>query len=187
MTTRPKRKRANGEGSIRYDDARKRWEGRITVGQDRDGQPVRKKVTGSTRAEVTKRLAEARDHADSGITAARRDLTIGRFLTDWADTVLPGSVAPSTEQQYSRRGAPLRRARDRRQAAPHPRPPATSPRCSSALDARGLSPNTMRLARSVLRRALRWAEAEGQTTRNVAAIAFGVKVPAPEGARSRPI
>ena len=39
------------------------------------------------------------------------------------------------------------------------------------LEARGLSPNTRRLCRSILRRALRWAENEGMVTRNVAASA----------------
>lgn len=178
-TTAP-RKRANGEGSIRFDEGRKRWEGRITVGIGQGGKLVRRKVTGKTRAEVTKRMAEARDHADAGVAVARRDLTVARFLSDWVDVVLPGTVAPSTERQYRdvvrlyvipEVGAKALRSLGARDVAAMLR----------RLDGRGLSPNTIRLARSVLRRALRWAEAEGLVTRNVAAIAFGVKVPAPEG------
>jgi integrase len=49
------------------------------------------------------------------------------------------------------------------------------------LETEGRSPNTRRLARSVLRRALRWAEAEGIVSRNVAAIAHGVRIGAAEG------
>jgi integrase len=44
-----------------------------------------------------------------------------------------------------------------------------------------LSPNTQRLARSVLRRALRTAEAEGYVNRNAAALVDGVKVGRSDG------
>ena len=49
-------------------------------------------------------------------------------------------------------------------------------RMLTQLDDAGLSGNTRRLARSVLRRALRWAEAEGMIGRNAAAVSHGVKL-----------
>lgn len=93
-------KRGNGEGSIRFNEARRRWEGRTTVGVNDAGQPVRRMVTARTRGEVAKLLREMRDAADSGRAPARRDLTVARFLDEWMDTVLVGSVAASTEVQY---------------------------------------------------------------------------------------
>jgi integrase len=48
------------------------------------------------------------------------------------------------------------------------------------------SPTSRRLARSVLRRALRYAEAEGLVTRNAAAIAHGVKLERAEGRTMSP-
>jgi integrase len=48
------------------------------------------------------------------------------------------------------------------------------------------SPTSRRLARSVLRRALRYAEAEGLVSRNVAAIAHGVKLERAEGRAMTP-
>jgi integrase len=49
------------------------------------------------------------------------------------------------------------------------------------LEAQGYAPETLRIARAVLRRTLRRAEQEGFLTRNVAAIADGVKIQRREG------
>lgn len=168
-------KRGNGEGTITENRERKRWEGRVTIGRDDRGRAIRRKVTGRTRGEVVRRIAEIREATDAGRAPARRDVTVGRFLDEWLTEVLPGSVAPGTLVQY----------RDvvRLYVRPHigqrklvtlsARDVAAMLR---ALEDAGRSPNTRRLARSVLRRALRWAEAEGMVARNVAAIAHGVKL-----------
>jgi integrase len=58
--------------------------------------------------------------------------------------------------------------------------PADVRRMLSSMSRRGLSPNTQRLARSVLRRALRSAEIDGLVTRNVASLVDGVRVPRPK-------
>lgn len=173
-------KRGNGEGTIRENKPRGRWEGRLTVDTDDGGRPVRKMVTGPTRAAVVKRMRELRDAADEGRQPARADLTVSRFLTEWLDDVLPGTVAASTEQQYRdvvrlyvipHLGRKRLRTLQARDVA----------RMLRELDDEGRSANTRRLARSVLRRALRWAEAEGIVARNVAALANGVKVGRSEG------
>jgi integrase len=173
-------KRANGEGSIRHDKERKRWEGRVTVRLDGDGKPIRKKVTGRTRAEVRKRMQEVTDAAEEGRETLSRTLTVGRFLDDWLDNVLPGTVSHATEAQY--------RQIARLYVVPHvgrkhlktlqPRDVTLMLR-SMAAD--GLSTNSQRLARAVLRRSLRWAEVNGYVTRNVAALADAPKVQSTEG------
>lgn len=172
-------KRSNGEGSVTYNDERKRWEGRLTIGIDDRGQAIRRKVTARTKTDVLKRLRQLRDAADAGSTPARADLTIGRYLDQWLE-LLPGTVSPATEQQY----------RDvvRLYVKPHvgrKRLANLTPRdvtlMLKALEEDGRSPNTRRLARSVLRRALRRAEVEGLVLRNVAAIADGVRIGADEG------
>jgi integrase len=174
------KKRSNGEGNLWHDEKRGRWEARFTVGVRDDGTPIRKKVTGRTMTEARDRMRDAQDAAKSGETRARADLSVGRFLDEWRTNVIPGSVAPATEQQYNdvirlyikpqvgRKKLATLNARDVSGMV-------------RALANAGLSPNTQRLARSVLRRALRWAEHEGLVARNVAAIAFGVRVPAPAG------
>jgi integrase len=179
-TTTRRRLRSNGEGTIRYDKGRKRWEGRITTGWTDDGHQIRRKVVGKTRDDVAKRLREVLDAVEHGQDPARRDLMVGRFLDQWLADVLPGTVAPATEQQYrdvvrlylkpmvGRKRLRTLTARD-------------VARMLRQLEADGRSANTRRLARSVLRRALRWAEAEGMVARNVAAIADGVKLHTTEG------
>lgn len=174
-------KRGNTEGTITRNEARGRWEGRITTGYDGDGKQVRRKVTGATRNEVVKRLREMRDATDTGQEPARADLTVRRFLDQWLTDVLPGSVALRTEEGYAEIvrlyvvphiGQKRLRTLTARDVA----------KMLTALETEGRSPNTRRLARSVLRRALRWAEAEGMVARNVAALANGVKVGRPDNA-----
>jgi integrase len=168
-------KRGNGEGTIRFDAQRKRWEGRATIAVDRQGQPVRRKVTGKTRAEVVARLRALSDAVDQGRSPVRRDFTVARFLDSWIAEIVPGSVHEATRANYEHIiGLYLVPAIGRRRLG------ELSPRDVTKMlldmEARGLSPNTRRLARSVLRRALRYAEAEGIVARNVAAIADGVKL-----------
>jgi len=173
-------KRGSGEGTVTYNDERKRWEGRITVGFDRDGKQVRKKMTGSTRTQVVQRLRQAKDAHETGQQPARRDLSVGRFLDDWLADVLPGTVAASTAQQYGEvvKNYVKPHLGSKRLTALTARDVS---RMLAELEQRGLSANTRRLARSILRRALRTAEAEGMVPRNVAAIADGVKVATEEG------
>lgn len=178
-------KRSNGEGTVRYNPARARWEGRITIGVDTAGRLRRRMVTGQTKSAVLKLMREARDADNAGASPLRRDHTVGRFLDEWVADVLPGAVAQTTAQQYSDIvRLYLRPELGRKQLA------TLSARDVSAmlrrLGDRGLSPNTRRLARAVLRRALRYAEQEGYVMRNVAAIAPGVKLAAGEGRTMTP-
>jgi len=183
-----KRRRANGEGGVFEDKARKRWVGSYTVRFD-DGKQRRKYVTGKTKREVVEKLAAVKNAADAGMTLARADLTVGRFMEMWLTDVLPGKVAPLTQwnyEQVARRyvipiiGQKRLRTLSARDVAAMLRDlergdeSATPPR-------RPVSPNTRRSARSVLRRALRYAEQEGLVSRNVARIAEGVAVGSTEG------
>jgi integrase len=172
-------KAANGEGSIRENKARKRWEGRVTIGMKPDGTPVRKMVTGSTKAATRNRMREIAQSADEGVTLARRDLTVNAFLADWLET-LPGTIAPSTETQY-RDVVRLYIVPSIGRKRVRTLQPADVAKMLRHLEDEGRAPNTRRLARSVLRRALRWGEHNGAVTRNVASLANGVKVGRPQG------
>ena len=90
------RRAANGEGSVRFNTERERYEGRTTVRLDADGKPVRRMVTGRSEREVRKRVRDLMAATDNGLTPAARSLTVGRFLDDWINDVLPGTVAPPT-------------------------------------------------------------------------------------------
>ena len=179
-------KRGNGEGSIRHNVARNRWEGRISVNGSR------RMVTARTRRELTDRMRTAQRAADQGTRTARADLTVSRYLTRWMTDVLPGTVAAATEAQYRDvlRLYVLPRIGTKRLATLSPsdvdgmlrdmaRPTETRPD--------GYSPTARRLARSVLRRALRRAEAEGLITRNAAALSNSVRQDRTEGRSLTPI
>ena len=174
------RKRSNGEGTIRENKTRNRWEARYVAEQKTDGTLVRRMVTGRTRKEVVAKLQEAQGAAISGEVRAQADLTVGRFLDQWATDVLPGSVAPTTEQQYKDVIRLYIRPKLGRKRLVSLNARDVSQMVRSLAD-EGKSPNTQRLARSILRRALRFAEQDGAVARNAAAISFGVRVPKPEG------
>lgn len=172
-------KNRNGTGTIRENKARKRWEGRVTVGLTLDGKPIRKMVTGPTAKATALRMAETQRAAENGVTITRSDLTVSAFMRMWLDD-LPGTIAQSTERQY--------RDVARLYVVPHlgrkhlrTLAPKDVAKMLRDLEDEGRSANTRRLARSVLRRALRWGENEGMLTRNVAALANGVKVGASNG------
>ena len=124
-------------------------------------------------------MTTARTALDQGSALARRDLTVGAWLDEWLATGL-GSVASSTEAQYAdvvrlyikprlgrKRLASLapsdvdRMVRD--MAEPNSDRPA------------GYSPTARRLARSILRRAVSRAMAEGLVQRNVVAVSHAVR------------
>jgi integrase len=110
---------------------------------------------------------------EAGLPVPDEKLTVGQFLDHWLAS-LPGSMAESTETTYA--------TRIRLYLSPalgHLRLRSLSPADVASMlremDSRGLSPETQRLTRAVLRRALRVAEQEGLVVRNVAAIADGPK------------
>ena len=56
-------------------------------------------VSGRTRAEVTEKLRKLHQQVDSGVVPDDR-LTVRAFLDRWLTVNLPGSVAESTEDDY---------------------------------------------------------------------------------------
>ena len=126
-------------------------------------------------AEVLDRLDALRRSIAAG-PGLPAEVTVGRFLQHWVTDVLPlAGVAQSTADGYERIVRlyvvpSLGRVRLDQLSPSHVRGMLT------ALRDQGLSPNTMRLARSVLRRALRTAEADGLIARNPAALVDGVRL-----------
>ena len=136
-------------------------------------------MTARTQTELKARIREVEAAGTEGRELARRDLTVGRFLDAW----LAGR-APRHGQR--RHPAELHQRRAYLEASLamvklHSMQSSDVTKLVRKMDAAGLSTNTQRLARSVLRRALRWAEQEGVVQRNVATLADSIKVTAPIG------
>lgn len=196
---RRRRTRGNGEGGVREDKARGRWVAHVTVGWEDvpDGhggttrRQKRKYVVGKTKREVVQRLREIQGLVDGGVPVPDQQITVGGMLDRWLTDVLPGTVAKPTEQQYqdvvrlyikprlgNKKLRDLTPSDVTRMLRDMERPTESRPE--------GYSQTARRLARSVLRRAIRWAEVEGMVSRNVAALANPVRVDRPDGRTMTP-
>ena len=173
--------RANGEGTVRKNEQRGRWEGRVTTDYDPETRKTKRvTVTGKTRGEVVEKMKELQRQADQGVSVDKMKMTVDRYLADWLDNVLPGTVASATERHY--------RDYCRLWISPYigtiemtKLRPSDVTKMMQALLKKGLSPNSVRLARSTLRRALRYAERDGIIGNNPAALADGVRMDQKEG------
>ena len=95
------RVRANGEGTIYWDERRNRYVGELVAGYRDDGRPIRKKVQAATKAEVRGKLAELRRQIDGGATKIDRRLTVKQQAERWLTEMLPTrDVKASTERSY---------------------------------------------------------------------------------------
>lgn len=160
--------RAKGEGTIRYDEDRDRWEGRLDVGVNAAGRRVRRKVTGATRKEVAARLAQLRQQHAQGLPVASGAMTVGQLLDRWLDDVLPAKVESGTVSSYRWAAAHLRPALGSRQLVKLT--PEDVERVLVEKQGELAHSSLVRL-RAVLGQAIRWAEKRGYVHRNVAALA----------------
>lgn len=183
MPRKPPRKAANGQGSVRWNDERKRYEYRMTVGFKPNGEAIRKMVTAKTQDELDDRIKqlEVVAKADPKLST---DLTVAEFLNYWVSDVLPlADVTQGTMENYAY-GVRLYILPNIPRSGRIPLTdltPAHVRGMIADLAKQGKSTNTQRLARSILRRALRTAERDGLVPRNVAALTDGIKQEYREG------
>src|SRR3954467_8037311 len=97
------KKRADGEGSIRWSEAKKLWIGRVMVGRRLDGKPDVREVTAKTQKACREKLDALKGQATSGTLppAEMAGLTVCAFLARWLATIKP-NLRQSTHQRYER-------------------------------------------------------------------------------------
>ncbi|HEY8450982.1 MAG TPA: site-specific integrase [Natronosporangium sp.] len=79
MTTR----RARGDGSLYWDEARQRWIASITIGYTPAGKRIVRKASGKTKTEArTKLRAKIRDYED-GLLTTHHTYTVADAINDW--------------------------------------------------------------------------------------------------------
>jgi len=158
------RRRTRGEGAV-YETKDGRWRACLVLTHPDTGKVARRFVSGRTRAEAVANLDKLRQSTAGGFSDGR---TAGEFLAGWVVAVRP-RLRPSTHREYVRHVteyfAPLHGFELAKLTPGHVE------RAMTGLTDRGLSPQTVRSARSSLRRALQDAHRDGLVTRNVASLA----------------
>ena len=98
--TETKQHRGHNEGSI-YQTAEGKWRGAVYLGVSQDGKPLRKYVSGRTKADVRNQVKEILAVHDRGLPVATKSQTVQQFLDGWLrDVVLP-SERPTTYESYA--------------------------------------------------------------------------------------
>ena len=105
MTDKTARRRGHGEDAIYFDAAKNRYVGAISVGFGPDGNRIRRKVTGKTKAEVRDKLKAAHNELDRGLHTSAT-YTVQHAVEDWLEGGLQGPVGPYSIDPP--RGADLR-------------------------------------------------------------------------------
>ena len=164
-------RRGKGEGSIRR---RKdgRWEGSVTVGTTKNGNPKRRFVYGKTKREVAQKQAELRVQLGKGTLVEPDRVTVA----EWLERCLKGktNVSEETRQKYTYEVQPVIDAIGgvRLQALQ----PVQIRDCYTTLASQGVSVRGQKKAATHLRGALREAVHLEVLTRNPAA---GIKLSVP--------
>lgn len=170
-------RRSRGDGAIFFDKSRGCFVGQIDLGRDPDtGKRRRPKVSGKTRTEVKEKLDTLREEKRKTGTVAKRDTTVRSIVEDALKHPPPSVKSPITQRIHENAGdriiAELGNVKIVRLSAPQVE------RFLAGLVEEGLATSTIRIARSVLVRALNRAMRDDLVGRNVAAL-----VPCPAGTR----
>ncbi|MFI9175975.1 tyrosine-type recombinase/integrase [Streptomyces lincolnensis] len=91
------RRNANGDGTI-YQRKDGRWEGAIYV-YTSSGMKKRVRLYGATRAEISKRLTEAKAKHEQGVPVADKSWLLGDYLDYWLDAVVKPNRRAATYAQ----------------------------------------------------------------------------------------
>jgi integrase len=161
------------------------WQGAYVSGW-RGDKPIRKRVTGKTRAAAATRLKALIDEVEAGRLPSGRVPTVEEWMTYWLNHIAAGKVRPGTLESYStnvnRYIVPLLGDHRLDRLTPEHIDDAWATLATRKARRGGktLSPNTVRLAHTVLSRALKVAQQRGLIMRNPATMMDG-----PKGQRTR--
>jgi integrase len=162
-----KRRKADGYSISKRDDGR--WEARMTIGYNENGNARRKSFYGETRASVLEQVQIFKLKVDSGlIVASGREILLDAWLDDWLETYIKPHREPKTYDYYE---AYIRL---------HIKPalgkfqlrklsPQSIQKLMNEKSEKGLSPNFVRGLRATLRSALTQAWKLGLIEHNPAA------------------
>jgi integrase len=76
-----------------------KWIGSYVSGW-RDGKPIRKKVSATSKAGATAKLRKLRDDIEGGNLVSGRPLTVEKWMTYWLEEIVPNKNRPNTARTY---------------------------------------------------------------------------------------
>jgi integrase len=180
------KRRGHGEGSIRR-RADRRWEARLDLGYA-GGKRKSKSIYGRTRAEVARKLRRSQQLLDEGELVVDDRITVSEWLTHWVNVILPtrvanGLLAESTRDSYAESvrlhiKPALGRHRLSKLRAEHVDEFIAAKREVRKRDgSRKYKPNSLRIMRSTLRKALNDAVRAARLSRNVVIASEPISIP----------
>lgn len=90
-------RRSAGEGTItRHKNGL--WQGKVSLGFDKDGKRIRRSVYGKTQDEVRRKIFDLRKKFRSGVSDRR--MTVAEYLESWMRDDVRPNVAPRTAETY---------------------------------------------------------------------------------------
>jgi integrase len=158
------KRRSRGEGSLHWSEARQRWIAEVTVGYDGRGRRITRKASGKTKTEAKDKLKELVRDLDDGLSIAPHNYTVTDAVEDWLKFGLPSGAPATADKCRSLAGThviPGIGARKLRELS------ADDVDRWLAAEAPGLSLDTLRQIRSILRRSISRAQARDKVKRNV--------------------
>ncbi len=96
-----KRRRGKNEGSIRYREDKKLYEGRYTIGIDENGKRISKSIYGKKRSDVVKKMREALTALGKGAYVNPSDKPLYAWCKEWYEVYkIPSLKRQNTKEKY---------------------------------------------------------------------------------------
>lgn len=100
-------RKSNGEGTVQYNDQRKRWEGKLTLTdvygntlKNEKGNAIRKKFIGKTQKEVLKKMYEHKQNTKNGVVPNAGKLTLKDWIKTWLQDFVKPAVRTKSHEKY---------------------------------------------------------------------------------------
>lgn len=96
------KRRASGEGLLRWRKDRKHWEGRIVIGTNEKGNPISKCFSGKTQKEVVEQMALYREQLQGQTLSPASRMKLRDWTEKWLNEYMVHLVRPETISNYRR-------------------------------------------------------------------------------------
>ena len=96
------KRRASGEGLLRWRKDRKHWEGRIVIGTNEKGNPISKCFSGKTQKEVVEQMSLYREQLQGQTLSPASRMKLRDWTEKWLNEYMVHLVRPETISNYRR-------------------------------------------------------------------------------------